>query len=193
MTIFTDIGPVGHVNSEANIDLISDALVGPTVVEQGGLFILQCDPSIAGITSTDENLYTLYIEWTNGTSKLQELASYNSIEPPYTSQNPPKTYPARKWSFKFSGGLDDRSSNFFQKNSKKLKKIEISVYDANCADAGFYFCRADLPYAGDYFMRHHNLTVVGKFLIGRVTVYQRGVGYRCKILVLNLGAQAVYL
>ncbi|XP_059161468.1 uncharacterized protein LOC131944690 isoform X1 [Physella acuta] len=116
-----------------------DTLVSPSVIEEGGTFTVTCDASRAGVPTSVISIVSLTIASSNGGTEPKTLARNRLYPPPYQSQLPPITSPARNWSFQFTGSLSATSDRPINRNTIK---IEIVVNDAKCSDAGLYFCNA---------------------------------------------------
>ncbi|XP_059146641.1 uncharacterized protein LOC131934597 [Physella acuta] len=121
------------------VNVYSKDIVSTSVIVEGGTFTVTCDASRAGVPPNISTVSNLFIGWTNGTTPPIIYAEYRTFIKPYNTLYPPLTSPPRNWTFIFSGNQQNTSD---KPNNRDTMKILITVYDANKADEGIYFCNA---------------------------------------------------
>ncbi|CAL1541750.1 unnamed protein product [Lymnaea stagnalis] len=116
-------------------------LLDKTEIEVGGSFNLTCDVGrIGSVPAAVTGLYGLSIERTVLTSRKPTTVAVYS---PNHSKNLTKFIPnGRQWVIEASGG---RGSATDPDSNRASIKLALYVRDAQCADAGLYFCNANFP------------------------------------------------
>ncbi|XP_059149118.1 uncharacterized protein LOC131936220 [Physella acuta] len=135
---------------------VSDTIVNPKEVKEGGSFNVTCDASRAGVPLHITTLHVLNIKWRGASNNSVLLAGYRTYAPPYKFT--PYSLPERNWSFSFVGSLSETSES---PNNRNTMKIEIIVNDAKCADAGLFVCNVSFE-SRLYFISYQNLTIVSQ-------------------------------
>ncbi|BFZ13755.1 hypothetical protein BsWGS_16793 [Bradybaena similaris] len=117
-------------------------VVSPSAITSGDYFSLYCDSTrVSAPPRNVASIYSLalYRNVTDGNYTL--IAQYTSVTPPGVNaeiKNPPN---GRPWYFTFTGANNGI-------NNIASMKIVVNAHDAQCSDAGMYYCEIVYFYAG---------------------------------------------